>query len=318
MIKRYVIPTVLILGVFAAAGAVYEFYLKSRLAEYRQNIARMEELESRLQDLETTFEGTKPEVIVKATKLEIGPLAEAVQSRAQFFELPDVEDPELPEQGLYRFIYEEKYNERFEKLSRDAYSRNIYLNPGIDFGVQSPEALSGQLVSKNQAEAWLRRIDFGSQVTRRLIEANARAIRNIVLWPFTEERNLLRVRRVGLDIQMPIEDLVRFLDELRLEDKYTNVEAIRVRNANLNSNYEPLLDVEMVLSYADYIEPELRSGEVGDAVGGGGQQTARAMFASLRLGAGDDQNATATAQEGEPGIFGKMWKWFKRYILYMN
>jgi hypothetical protein len=122
---------------------------------------------------------------------------------------------------------------------------------------------------------------------------------------------------------MEMEDLVKFLEKLRMSDKFYSIEGMKVSHPRILMKYEPMMEVEMFL---------LRTHPKPDAtgvIGGGatavaalpalGGNQAPAMLApgnrrSL-LSMGDDEEPTAQV---EPTGVAKFWKWFKRTVLFTN
>lgn len=314
MIKRYILPTTVIIAIIASTFSIYQFYFKSRLTEYRENINRQDQLEARLVELEEKFEGTKPEDMVKAERAEVGPLLEAVDRRARFFRTPEIEETPIPEKGLFKFIYADEYADKFRELEEYAYTRNppVYLPP-TTFGAPDPESI--QVPKRSEVVKWLRDIDYGKSRLKRLVDAGAQEIYEFEIWPKRTQYGLLEMNSLGLYFTMTLRNFVNYMEGLRTENRYLTVEALQIQNRSLRTYAEPLLDIRLILTEARYNVGE--GGPGGTLGAGGASDSIGDIFSQLKLGNTAFQ-ASARAKKDELGIFGKAWKWFKRNILYIS
>jgi hypothetical protein len=254
--REYVIAVLAVLAVAAAIGAVYQFYYKQRLAQYGANLDKLKDLETALKNLETAFENKDPETYIKGLRAQVQPLAEKVVQRAQFFSTSDALqiDP-VPEGKLLRFWYAEQFNKLLEDLRKDAVSRTPYIQypESSTFGAPRPEELEGRNVTNLEVKGWLRLIKLGSYVTRMLMDAKAAAVYDVAIWsPRYDFDNLLVMRTVGLSFLMRYSDLAAFVDKLRLEDRYFNINAISVQNRYMRWPTEPPVEVRLLLTQADF------------------------------------------------------------------
>ena len=161
---------------------------------------------------------------------------------------------EVPEGKIARFHYEEQYSEMMQEYLQELRSRGIPA-PTDGFDVPYPDRLTSATVTDDDVEDWLRRISFGKDTVRLLMDAGARYIGAVEIWPTRTEQGVLQMWTVGVSMMIRWDDLVRFLDEMSAEsDEYFNIEAIRIVNQNLNQPATAPLQVEMVFTRADYDE----------------------------------------------------------------
>jgi len=256
-VRREYIIAILIVGlIFAAVGAAYQFFYKARLAQYDANTQMLQNLENALTGLETQFEGKIPEDLVKARKGMVQPLAEQVGQRAAFFNTADLlqTDP-IPEGKVPRFYYSDQFNKILNELRQDAYSRTSYCPypEWSTFGAPRPDELEGRTVTEQEAKDWLSLIKFGAAIVRMLMDAKAVAVYDVQIWPERlDYDNLLKMRTAGLSFVMRYADLVAWLDKLRLENRYFDVNEIGVQNRYLRWAIEPPVEVQMLLTQADF------------------------------------------------------------------
>ncbi len=254
--REHVIAVLAVGLVLAAVGSAYQFYYKQRLARYAENLQTRDSLELVLGDLEKTFESKDPDGLITHLRNQVQPLAEKVVQRGQFFNTGDALqiDP-IPEGKLLRFYYADEFVKMLNELRQDALSRTPYCSyPDANtFGAPRPEELEGRTVTEQQVKQWLRLIKFGSAAVRVLMDAKALSIYDVQVWPGRAEYdNMLWMRTVGLSFVMRYADLVAFIDKLQLENRYFNINAISIQNRYLRWPTEPPVEVQMLLTQADY------------------------------------------------------------------
>lgn len=259
--RGFVVATLALVLALSGTGAVYQFYVKERMSEYAAHLEEETVLEERIERLQKTFYGTKPETVLATWRGETQPWVEAVRVRSKFFNLGDYTlREEVPPEKIPRFYYKDEYPKRFQKIEQEAWSHNIVLD-GVDFGVPTPDGIKGTNPSAEQVSEWLTRFKYVASVTRFLIEANATTIDEVNIWEPRMKGNI-EMRSAGLRFQMPMKELVTFLDALRMENRFFSVDALWVSNQQLR-NPLPLLQVEMVLSQALYKEGDMKGGGPG-------------------------------------------------------
>ena len=252
--KEHVIAVLAVGLVLAAVGSAYQFYYKQRLAGYAENLQALQKLDDVLKDLEVKFESKDPEGLITYWRNQVQPLAEKVVQRAQFFNTGDALqiDP-IPEGKLLRFYYTDEFVKMLNELRQDAVSRtpSCPYPDASTFGAPRPEELEGRTVTEQQVKQWLRLIKFGSAAVRMLMDAKALSIYDVQVWPARSE-DMLWMRTVGLSFVMRYADLVAFIDKLQLENRYFNINAISIQNRYLRWPTEPPVEVQMLLTQADY------------------------------------------------------------------
>lgn len=308
MSRYHVIAALVLVAVVAALGLTYKFYFEEKLQAYTQAEEDREKLINKLEQVQKRFKGQQPDDYFKAMNDAIAPLNDAVLVRSQFFNLRDfwVEE-QIPEDVRVpmKFHYQRQYREKEAALQQDAYAHIPPVAYPFDlftrsFGAPAPEQLADASVSREDVQRWLTQINYGMAVTRLLIKANALAINDIVLWPPRDEFGVLEMRTVGLSFQIRAEDLVAFLEALQGEDRYFNVNALRIRNSNLlwpnAAGYgSPPLEVEMLLTLSRYDETKAGAatgpGALAAAGGGGVPNLASSLGLSFGGARQDDEVA---------------------------
>ncbi len=269
MRKQIIVLGAILGGMLGVAVAVYLLFLQSRVQAYQDADRLYANLEAKLRHFNQIFSNTQADKIAEKWRAKVQPWAEAVEERKGYFNLGNaLEINPVPEDKLARFYYEEQYYAMLEEMYSEAATKGIYL-PSMNFGVPDPESLTNQAPSRQEVEAWLRWIAFGRDTVRLLLDANPVVIHEVALWPpETDESQVLEWRRVGLSFAMTLENLCKFQEKLLTNRKqYYDVTALRVSNRYLRYSPDPWLEVQMVLSRCQFVEPTL--GEVPAAPGMG-------------------------------------------------
>ncbi len=253
--KQTIVMVLLLIIALAAIGAGYQFWVKETLERYNEDERYAEELERKLEDLQTTFARTKPELVLEQWRNVIEPWEQSIAQRKQYFTLGDaMEIEEVPEDKLARYHYEEQYNKLLPALQQEVYEKGVYYQI-TGFGVPAPPSLSGASVREEDVERWLRRIALGCDTVRMLADANVRYIQAVELWPPRTEQGVLRMHTAGLAFSMNLADLVAFIDRLTTDrNQFYDINAIWIANRNLVASAEPLLEVQMLVTRAEVIE----------------------------------------------------------------
>ncbi|MFP4173723.1 MAG: hypothetical protein ACLFV4_12505 [Candidatus Hydrogenedentota bacterium] len=301
-------PIVMVLLFVAALGGSWQFYFRERLEQYAENQQHLEELEEKLNTLESAFAAedggvVDPEFVIARWQEAVEPWSEALTQRASFFEIEALpEEPLVPEDETPRFYYEEQIEERVQELFQYAWDNNCNI-PQTTFGVPTQEQVSGQEVNREQAERWLRRFNFGDAAMRRFIDANALQINEFQVWPPRMEYGILEMRTVGAFFYMRINDLVPMLESFGREDQYYTVDALRITNTQLIAQQNPPLQIEMLLTQARFIADEdereaaasRRAQQQGQGGGGSGGPGGGGPFS------GGPGGGSGGPSEGSPG-----------------
>lgn len=342
MTKERLLYIGVLLAALASFGAVYQFYFKERLEEYARDERFKGELQLVYNNLTETFHGTDPETFTQMWVAGVQPWRQTLEDRAAFFTFGDWYDHDMPPEdvGLLRFWYDEVST----KMLTDLYAKASE-TPGLRtfpndllgmFGVASVNDWAGVNVTEQMVNSELANLSFGISVIETLLEAKVKGIFETRLWPKRTEKgtaNILRYQTVGASILIETDDLVRFLENsLKFGDRFYTIDSMRISYPYLGQQYEPQLRVDFLFSQARFVGKLAGGNTAGasvlEAAGGGGgtassgiavNSSAEAMLEQLRKRReAQGGGAGAAAAEEEPGIFGKAWKLFKRYILYMN
>lgn len=284
MNRLHIVIVLLILLVGAAIGLSYQFYIKPNLDQYNEAQKDLGVLTSKFEALQKRFKRQKPEEYLKELGDAIGPLTEAAEVRAEYFNMGDYWKPEeVPEDVKVplKFHYERQYQERAEALRQDALAHVPPVQYPLDifqrFGAPDPSTLTNTAVIKKDVEQWLTQMNYAGAIVRMLIKANVGRIDDVMPWPPREEFNALEMRTLGVSLLMRAEDLIAFLQALQRENRYFNVNALRIKNRNLLSDPAygaPYLEVEMLLTLSRYMEGK-------KAAGGGGAASSAAAVSGV-------------------------------------
>jgi len=336
MTKGRIIYAVTLLIVLSAFGAVYQFYLKEKLKKYHEDELLKESLQKTYDSLSETFHNTSPEKLVQIWKFQIQPWNDALEERKSYFTFGDWFQHEAPpkEGVILKVWYEETSNKMiwqlYEKVGEKMSGRYDLFPADVrtTFGVPSIEDWAGQNVTEGIVNEALGRLSYGINVCDMLLAAKASSIRDVIIWPERVDRegygDLLSLQTLGLSFTMTSKDLVNFLEEnLRLAERYFNVDALRISYDYIAYPTEPHLNVEMLLTQATFkpratAPPAGETPEVGPGMPTMGPQE---MFRQMRRPGARGPRGMREGEEGpprEPGFFGKAWKLFKRYVLYSN
>ena len=259
--REYLFAAGMLVVMLLVLGGVYQFYFKARLEEQEKNLQLSKRLEAKLTELEGTFSKTQPDVLVKAWNNEVQPWEDAVVARAPFYNMGDFLDiEEPPEESMLKFYYDEKMRSMLDKLKNDAYNRQppfIYQYE-TTFGAARMADFAGRNMAKADVRKNLKRIKFADSMVRMLMNAKVVELKLMDFWPaIAEFDEMLGLIPVGIHITVGMKDLAALLDSLRMnESRYFTVCALSVQNTNLLTPTEPLLDVQLLLLQAYFIEKE--------------------------------------------------------------
>lgn len=310
--------TVLLLSFLLFAG-IYYFFLQKQLTAYKKDEDLKKTYESALKDLEQTFSRTDPEVLIREWRAQVVPWEEALKDRAKFFNISNWTDHEVPpkEGVILKFWYEEQaqkmvkqlYDKVGEKMGRyDLFPQDIRKS----LGVLSLDEISRMDVTEQIVNRELAKLAFGIKMCEFLLDSKMASIDDIVFWPPITQHpafeKLLSFFVFGIRCSMTMKDFVNFVEQkLRLADRYFHINAIRIQYPYIAYNVEPYLQIEMIISQANYKPPQ----EVGADV--------RFQYqAQMGVGAQRRQNIQEQTRTEQVGFMSKAWKWFKRYILFTN
>ncbi len=214
------------------------------------------------------------------------------------------------------------YQKVGEAMGRyDLFPRDVF----ADLQVSTVDDWVGVDVTERNANQELARLSYGISIYELLLDAKAAQIVDVEIWPQRTEQkhsNLLNLQTVGLRFSMSTRNLVELLEDLRVSDQFFTVEAMRVQYPYIAYQTEPALQVEMLLTQANYKAPSGGGAPpMMAAAGQGGQQpqTARELFMQRGGGfRGGMRPGEPAEPEEPPGAIKRAWTWFKRNVLYMH
>ncbi len=305
--KGHVIAALLILVALAGTGAVYQFYVKERLAELQTHVQQESELRARITKMEDTFFRTRPEVVLAAWSRQTQPWLDAVGDRTDFFSMGATPGArEVPEEVIApKFYYAEEYPKMMDRLNQLAYRNKTTLG-NIDFGVPNPDGLSGQNPSREEVSEWLTKLESVITMATLFIDADALPIDAINIWPPRDGpggvRGKVVYRTTGVRMTISPENLEAFLKRLTLEDRYFSVDGIWIYNKTLRNPRAPL-SVELLLTQARFEE-----GASGGAAGGAGGGAVDLAQSSSTFAAFFSSRPTASQPAEQPS----WWQNFRR------
>lgn len=334
MTKERIIYAAVLLAAIASFGGVYQFYFKGKLSEYARDEAYKQMLQQTFDELEQTFAGVKPEVFVSEWSRRVQPWRDAVRQRSTFFTFGDWYDHESPPKDVLLTPW---YDSESTRMLERLYTK-VRETPGLQvfppdirvpLNIPTLDQITGKSITEQDVNIALADLSFGISFCRMLLDAKAKAIYDIRLWPKRTERateRLLRLQTVGVSMAMETRDLIQFIEnQLRLADRFYTIDAIRIDYPYISQPYEPVVQVEMLITMARYIgradAPAGGAGTPGtttlaSAGGEGSSPDVDAMIADLnrrRAARGDVAQKAA-----EPTMLQRAWKLFKRYVLYTN
>ena len=309
--KEQIIGIVVLVVVLAALGAAWQFYYKGIFEGYKADDTLRETLEKTHSQLEETFHGYTPELLVQEWQNKVQPWRNAREERSSYFNLGDwyTIDVKPDETRMLKFWYTEESNKMLTDIFRKIYEKmgtydRFPQNIREILNVQQESDWAGHDVTIEEVMVNLKALAFGASLTDFLLDANVAQVHQISIWPrripkfFAE---LLGLQTVGLRFSITAKDLVKMLDSLRTESRYFTVDGIRITYPYIGYPSEPQLNVSMLLTQALYRKPVDEEPQVA----AGGRQ---ANSGSVR----------PTLEKEEQGFFGKAWVWFKRNVLVMN
>lgn len=294
--KATLIYVAVLVLVFAGLAVAYKFILEAQTQQFAAAEKFSQELESKSMSLARTFSQTDPEVVLRSYESQIEPWREAAERRTNQFQMSDaVETEEVPEDKLPRFYYEDRYLELARAFYEDLAQRGMMqaVNLGSTgggmggmggmgggksggfsgsgsglFGAQDPSGLAGSAIDEEQINYWLWRLRLGIETVQQVLDAGAVYIGGIDIWDKHTEYGVLECYSVGLYFGMRMQDFIEFTNQILTDpDQYYRIDGLRIGNRNLASSADPILEIEMVLTRARFVEGGTPAASRG--VGGG-------------------------------------------------
>ncbi len=281
MKKQHIIAIVVLLAVAGAVGAGYQFYFKEQLEKYSENETFLTQIRTKRADLDRQFNGKKPDDVVAAYRNLVNPWADATERRARIFRFDEYAsiDP-MPEGEIPKPYYIRQVESMKNQLLQDAYTSQVQIVPGVDpyFGQYNPGQLAGTTITAEDANKWLREVQFGSSIVRMLIANGALLISDFTLWEPELVEGVLNARTFGVEMWIRMGDFCRLVQNLQYDEQtFFNVASFRMTNPYLKY-YDPPLRVELLVTMAEYEAPQTPAG-----TGSGSADT------DLAAGEGGDQ-----------------------------
>lgn len=289
MNKGLVIAIMLLISALAGMAALYQFYVKEIIKDLQEKTADREQIEKKLEDLETTFYKTKPEVIIKRWRQETQPWAEAVFQRTDFFELRDEPKPiQVPEGKIPKFFYVEEFPKLEDRLWDYVDEKQCRIPNGLNFNAPAPKSLTGKNPSAEEVETWMIDYEYGASIIRFVADSGASEIKSLAIWPsetiLKGSAGTIERRRIGFDVFLKYEDLVTFLEKLRTSDRYFSVDVLKLTNREL-LDPDAELNAQMIVTQTHFIKKIVTAAagssvpaNAGSAKRPGAQARFRSMF----------------------------------------
>jgi hypothetical protein len=326
MKKEQIIWGLILFAVLGAFGGVYQFYFKEKMASYAKDAIAKKNAEDAYSKLNTTFEGFKPDDVIAAWSGVVQPWKDEVLERGKYFNDSGWREGTKPPEdvAILRFWYDKQLKEEVTKIYTDVFQANgLYQVPPMDvllkeFRVQTLEEYQGRDMTRQDVNRELANLAFGNQICRMMAKAKVSYLSHVYLWPgreLKEHEGLLRFWTVGLEFGMNMRDLVNFVDNnLRTADRYFNIEGIKIQYPYVGYNVEPMLNVQMIVTMARFIENKSGTGDDEALAGVASGANPQSVVTNFGL----KNNKTPAAVVEEPTGFAAFWKWFKRNVLFMN
>lgn len=316
-----------IILLLAIAGGVTYFYFWDKLEKYAQDKVMAEQLERTYQEFREAFHDIKPQVLITEIQQRTQPWMEARLDWGQPFNVGDwaTRYEPMKEEQYPRFWYDVESQRMLdalrEKIRVEAPRLGYPANLRETFGVPTlDDWKSVDVVTERTARRQLSRLSYCIAMFEFLLEYQPYRIFDMKLWPNRTERvtgaHVVFVT-TGLHFSMSLEKLVQMLEKLRLEDRYFTVDAIKITWPM--PWYEPALEVQMLLTQANWVPPDRRPSGPGEGqvqvAAGPTPQTPMTLDLNRQLA---ERRAEQQARYQEPGFFGKIWRWIKRNIFVVS
>lgn len=328
---------------FAACFGVYQFYFKAKLVKYAEDKALLEALNSTYAGLNTTFKDEDPDAVIQQHTAVVENWKDAISARLPYFDDSEWREFEKPPEDV--FILQFWYGEQTAKMTKELwekaqkkYAAQVYQSIPLDIqtmlGVAYAEQWQGYDITPKLVADQLERLRYGISLFELLMDGNAKVIRQVSIYepqPSGFIGATVEYSRVGLAFTMEMEDLVKFLEKLRMSDKYFSIEGIKVSHPYIMMKYEPVMEVELfLLRTRPKVDPAAAAAAAVGAPGAAGGSGLRPPGAAATgvaapgglaapgAAASDDDDGGRGRLAPEPTGFGKFWKWFKRTVLVMN
>ncbi|MFP4500042.1 MAG: hypothetical protein ACLFTT_03495 [Candidatus Hydrogenedentota bacterium] len=327
--KEQAIFIAIIGALLAVALGVTYFYVMPKIEEYQEDERIADQLEATFQEFQDTFHGVQPDVIISEMQRRTQPWMDAREDWGEPFSLGDwaMLYEQRPEEMFARFWYDEESQRLLDNLRETIRTDSPRLEYPRDlrsmFGVATLDDWKNmEKVTERMARRELDKLSCCISMFDYLLEYDPIAVEEMTIWPNRVENatgSWLVFRTMGLAFTMRLGDLIDFLEEMRLEERYFNVDRLQVRWDY--PWYQPELDVKMLVTQAHWVPPEKRggkkSGQATVAARPGQRDAGETTGSDLQRRLSERSTQREQVYE-EPGAFSKMWTWFKRNVLYIS
>lgn len=316
--KYEIVGITVLLVIFGGVGAVWQFYFRDLFEGYRQDDQYRATLQSTFERLEETFRGYDPELLIEEWQNKIQPWRNAREERARFFNYGDWYEIDVvpDETRMLKFWYTDVSNEMLYDLYTRVFEQmGDYTRFPQDirtmFNIAREEDWAGRDVSREEVESNLRALAFASALSNLLLDHNVTSVRRIEVWPRRVPQTfngLVDFQTIGLHVTIQARDMVRLFETLRQEQRYFGVEAIKVAYPYIGYGVEPQLDVQFLLTQANYLPPDDREID----------RVAAETPDAPRMAARPERPAAMQrAVDVQPSRLRRFWIWFRRTVLYI-
>lgn len=320
--KAQIIGILALMTVFGVMFAVWQFHFKEIFDGYKEDDRLRDALEKTLSQLQEDFQGYKPELLIEEWQNAIQPWRDAREERARYFNFGDWYEIDLipPEERMLKFWYTEESNKMIYDLYMKVYERmggydRFPTNLQEKLNIAKEADWAGINVAWPEVERNLRQLGFGIKLSTLLIQSNVNSVADITLWPRRFPENfggMLGLQTVGLQVTIAAKDLVKMLENLSQEPRYFTVDCVKISYPYIAYGVEPQLEVQLLLTQANYRAPEDPKDPVlteqGAAAGG-----APPMVKPRS----EEAERRSRARQAPQGAMGKFWRWFRQTVLAM-
>lgn len=320
--KAQIIGILSLVAVFGVMFAVWQFHFKEIFDGYKEDDRLRDALEKTLTQLQDDFQGYKPELLIEEWQNAIQPWRNAREDRARYFNFGDWYDIDLipPEERMLKFWYTEESNKMIYDLYVKVYERmggydRFPTDLRTQLNVSKEEDWVGKNVAWPEVERNLRQLAFGTKLTLLLLDSNIISVRDLAVWPRRFPENfdgMLGLQTVGLQVTIAAKDLVKLLENLSQEPRYFTVDSMRIAYPYIAYQPEPQLDVQFLLTQANYRAPEEPTEPLLTEQG-----AAPGAVPTMVKPRSEEAEQRARAREVPQGALGKFWRWFRQNVLYM-